>query len=253
MSNYTKNLLLPRLNAIVQNYEKASNVMIFRQQIYFFVLLLTFAIALIAGLLLLFRPLQRLYENTSSGFKQVLEALDLERIRANQSSKMAALGEMSAGIAHEINNPLTVIQGITRILLRQAKNNSINGESAESMLAKIELMTLRISKIIKSLSSISRNSANDPMLDVSVNALITDTIELCKDRFINHEILFEFKLEKDFIILCREVEISQVIINLLNNSAEFPQSVPLEFPPNCTGLISCKVYQGDFLQSVPLS
>ncbi len=53
----------------------------------------------------------------------------------------------------------------------------------------------------------------------------------------------------------------RTLINSISNlqrkiiliDAEFPQSVPPEFPPYCTGLISSKVYQGDFLQSVPLS
>lgn len=142
-----------------------------------------------------------------------------QNIKLIESSKMASLGEMSSGIAHEINNPLTIIQGTTRQISRLGA--SLNEElrsDLERLTNKIDLMTLRITKIIKGLRSFAREGSNDPFDKVSVKQIIEETLFICESRFKNSNIEVKKNFDLDAYIHCRAVQISQVLLNILNNA-----------------------------------
>ncbi len=141
-----------------------------------------------------------------------------------QSSKMASLGEMASGIAHEINNPLAIIVGITNRIRRMFSENTYKPEDILIEVEKIKSTSLRISKIIKGLHSFSRNAENDPFELISIKKLITETLEVCRERYkfggvqIIIENIFDCEIE------CRGAQISQVFLNLLNNSFDAIQT-----------------------------
>lgn len=142
-----------------------------------------------------------------------------QNIKLIESSKMAALGEMSSGIAHEINNPLTIIQGSTRQISRISSALSEDLRSdLERLTTKIDLMTLRITKIIKGLRSFAREGSRDPFDKVSSKQIIEETLFICESRFKNSNIDIRKNFELDVFIHCRAVQISQVLLNLLNNA-----------------------------------
>lgn len=142
-----------------------------------------------------------------------------QNIKLVESSKMASLGEMSSGIAHEINNPLTIIQGSTRQISRLGTNLPIEVRSdIERLTTKIELMTLRITKIIKGLRSFAREGSNDPFDKVSAKQIIEETLFICESRFKNSNIDIRKNYDLDRPLYCRSVQISQVVLNILNNA-----------------------------------
>jgi two-component system sensor histidine kinase HydH len=147
------------------------------------------------------------------------QELQVQRMNSIESSKMAALGEMSAGLAHEVNNPLAIIHGKAGQLKQMLKLGNLDLNRIESIVDKIESTSMRISKIIGALRSFARDGALDPFQTYSVQSIIEDTLEFCQERFKSQSI--EIRLPAmihDLKIECRPVQISQVLLNLLNNS-----------------------------------
>lgn len=135
------------------------------------------------------------------------------------SSKMATLGEMAGGVAHEVNNPLAIIDGKARQLRRYIEKDPPQLDKVEEVIVTIAKMTERIAKIIRGLSSFSRSAEGDPFVTTPLVTLITDSMSLCAARFKNNAVSIEAgPIDPGIEIECRATEISQVILNLLSNS-----------------------------------
>lgn len=149
--------------------------------------------------------------------KRVEQALDEEHQRRLQDAKMASLGEMAASIAHEINSPLAIIQGNAEIL----EAYTDQPERVEKTAKKIQKTVMRIAKIVKSLKTYSRNGESDPFEANSLSEIVEDTLELCQKRIKNSGAeLHVDEIPKDFLFDCRPTEISQILVNLLNNASD---------------------------------
>lgn len=147
-----------------------------------------------------------------------------QRTRLIETSKMATLGEMAGGIAHEINNPLAIIQGLSSRLHKILTRNS-NGplepkapEEAFKHLDTIMSTCDRISQIIKGLRSFSRNADGDPFALTPLKDTLNETIDLCREKFHLSGIVFKISTIPDLTINTRSCQISQVLLNLLSNS-----------------------------------
>lgn len=139
-----------------------------------------------------------------------------------EQSKMASLGEMAADIAHEINNPLMIIQGKSHLLLEKIDSNNFDLANVKKDLEQIEKNCVRIDKIIKSLKSVTRKADLDPFEEVSVLKLIDEAFEISRERFkrkkLNLFSISDKEIDYNFKTKARPSEIVQVLVNLLNNS-----------------------------------
>lgn len=136
-----------------------------------------------------------------------------------QSYKMASLGEMASGIAHEINNPVSIISGKIRLLTQSINQNNFSKEQVLSELEKINQTASRITKIVKGMRSYSRHVLDDPMTDVSMASLIDNVLTLSGERLKNNQIQIDVLLPaQEVIVHCHETQIMQVVLNLLGNS-----------------------------------
>ncbi len=142
------------------------------------------------------------------------------------SAKMSSLGEMAAGVAHEINNPLAIIHGKARRLLKVLANGKVDAKEIQEDLQKIEMTSDRITKIVKGLRSFSRNAEKDPMEKILLNQVIDDTMAFCKERFKNHGVELRINLESDLIVECSPPQLGQVLLNLLNNAHDAIENLP---------------------------
>lgn len=135
-----------------------------------------------------------------------------------QSSRLASLGEMAAGIAHEINNPLLVISGKVQKIRRLYELEKQTPERVLSQTDAIRHTVDRIAKIISGLQSFSRDSSRDPFVLESYRTIVSDTLSFCHERFRNESIELDVTLpNEDFVLECRPTQISQILLNLLNN------------------------------------
>lgn len=138
-----------------------------------------------------------------------------------QSSKMVSLGEMSAGIAHEVNNPLSIIKMAAMQMKNQIDRNELDIQKLSKQAEKINTTIDRVTKIIKGLSYFSKNSSHLDLKNEKVKTLIDETIALCQERLKINGVALKYKYPKNFDDLffeCRLVEVSQVLLNLLNNA-----------------------------------
>lgn len=150
--------------------------------------------------------------------KEAAKALKEQELKMVSASKLSALGEMVGGIAHEINNPLTVITGKAR----QLKARLNQGADIKKLLTDLEVIestTFRIAKIVRGMRSFSRDGTKDPPTEVSFSSILEDTLPLCQDRLKSHGVeLLIVSAPEDLKIVSRPVQISQVLVNLINNA-----------------------------------
>lgn len=152
---------------------------------------------------------------------KIREELKEQEAKAQYSSKLASLGQMAAGIAHEVNNPLTIIQGSANIINRLISETPVDVEAIKDFSDKMLQTCKRISKTIQSLKSLSRNGENDPFTAVPLKVLMEDCLNVCIQRFKSSEVeLVLPELVDDLYVRGREVQLGQVLLNLLNNACD---------------------------------
>jgi signal transduction histidine kinase len=143
------------------------------------------------------------------------EKLTQAQAKAAQGARLAALGEMSSGIAHEIRNPLAAIHIAATQIVDLSKQPAQVAELGD----RIQRVVMRVSRIIEGLRSFSRDASGDPFVAAHVDRIVTDTLELCGKRLTENRIeLTVPHVSPTLVVQCRPVQISQVLMNLLGNA-----------------------------------
>jgi two-component system NtrC family sensor kinase len=136
--------------------------------------------------------------------------------RLLQSEKQASMGRLAAGVAHEINNPLTGVLTFTRILLR----NKDIGEKNLSYLQKIAESTVRVKNIVKGLLDFSRQTALDRE-PTEINRLIRGVISAMENQALIKGVTIQFNAGEDLPVLTMDRnQIQSVVINLIINALD---------------------------------
>lgn len=155
------------------------------------------------------------------------QELEAQRERTREGEKMAALGEMAAGMAHEINNPVAIIKITAEQLQEILSDEQPDIPMSRDMAQNIEKMAARIGKIVKSLKSFARDGETDPFVPTPLHQILDETIVLCEEKFRNRGVLLKYAKFPDHLSLkCRPVQISQIILNLLQNGLDAVEHLP---------------------------
>lgn len=153
--------------------------------------------------------------------KELEEEIEQARAQTFSKSKLATLGEMAGGIAHEINNPITVISSLNRIILKSVESGNYDIEKIKKYTSDIENTVVRISKIISGLRNVSRDASQEEYGEFCLGDVLEDVLPLVTEKFRNNNVLLKVDLnspEYSFKFPCRRIQLSQVFLNLLNNS-----------------------------------
>lgn len=135
-----------------------------------------------------------------------------------QSEKLAAVGQLAAGVAHEINNPLAAIIANAQILLREMRGGDPDTVDAIRL---IETAGIRASQVVSNLLSIARKEKKYEFELLSLNETITSALSLVHHEVVNHsiEIITDFQEEMPEIVASKN-QIQGVWINLIVNSID---------------------------------
>src|SRR5262252_1067613 len=134
------------------------------------------------------------------------------------SEKMASIGLLAAGVAHEVNTPLTGISSFTQMLLDGADPS----DPKTVLLEKIERQTFRAAKIVNGLLNLSRPGAPDgERIGVDLNAVVTDVFSLLEHQFEVGRIKVRKELSASpALVLGIEHQLQQVFLNLFLNARD---------------------------------
>ncbi|MBI4961837.1 MAG: two-component sensor histidine kinase [Desulfomonile tiedjei] len=153
---------------------------------------------------------------------------DLEKQMMNErvieAGKLASLGELAAGIAHEINNPVAVMVEeagwIQDLLEEDDLKQTKNLEEFKQSLAQIRTQGIRCKQITHKLLSFARKTDPRPQ-DVQVNDLVEEVVSLCQQRARYATIKIALDLDPDLPrVKVSPSEVQQVLMNLINNSLD---------------------------------
>ena len=145
-----------------------------------------------------------------------------DRVRLEEqlqiSEKMASIGLLAAGVAHEVNTPLTGISSYTQILLE----NADPADPRTQILEKIERQTFRAAKIVNGLLTLSRpGTPGGERAPVDLNAVINDVYSLVEHQFEVGRIKVRRELAQEpLLVLGIEHQLQQVFLNLFLNARD---------------------------------
>jgi C4-dicarboxylate-specific signal transduction histidine kinase len=156
--------------------------------------------------------------------KRKQKEVDKEREKNINLSRLASLGEMSSGIAHEINNPLAILSGGNRIIKKLLAKNPRDLKD-EAKLNKIlnenDHVIGRITKIINGMRNISRSGSGEDFIPTTFAEIMGDISGLLREKMHVAMIDFNYHEENEIFqtaIPMMRVQMSQVFVNLINNA-----------------------------------
>jgi two-component system NtrC family sensor kinase len=163
--------------------------------------------------------------------KQVVRRIrraDIEKEKMNEqvieTGKMASLGELAAGIAHEINNPVAIMVEeagwIGDLLEEEDLKETQNLEEFKRALSQINTQGKRCKEITHKLLSFARKT-DSTIKDVQLNELVTELVSLSSQMAKYNKVSIETDLHKDLpLITISPSEMQQVLLNLINNALD---------------------------------
>jgi two-component system NtrC family sensor kinase len=147
-------------------------------------------------------------------FEDITEKITMQQ-QLLTSEKLASIGLLSAGVAHEINTPLTGISSYVQILQKK-----LTTSSHSQVLEKIEAQTDRVAKIVKNLLNFARNPSESAFQKVDLNENLQEIISLIDYKLKNMNIDLQLDIHPIKPIWAQGERIQQVFINIILNAMD---------------------------------
>jgi signal transduction histidine kinase len=145
-----------------------------------------------------------------------------------RSDRLASLGQLSASVAHEINNPLSGVLNLSMLMQRMVKEDGIPPQRIEEFkkyLTQVVNETSRVGRIVQDLLAFSRRSKPHQRTNTNFNTVVTSTINLISHKLKLMGVNMDLELDQKVpLITCDASQMQQVLINLIMNGAEAAQS-----------------------------
>jgi PAS domain S-box-containing protein len=156
--------------------------------------------------------------------EKIEQALFEQREKAVISSRLVALGEMSAGVAHEIKNPLAIITGNTLILRHEYNSENPKQENVFKRLGIIENAAKRISVTIDSMRRLSSESESAKLNWIPIQEILDNITPMFTEKLRLAGISFEMDMQPNIQLRCQSIQIEQILLNLLTNAFDITKA-----------------------------
>jgi len=135
------------------------------------------------------------------------------------ASRLVTLGEIAAGVGHEISSPLSAIALTTQVLKRGIEQGGVTENVLEEQVTRLERCIERVNSIVSNLQHASRDASKDPFVASSIREIIAETLSLCRARLARRQVnVIVGDIPEDWKAECRPSQVSQVLLNLINNA-----------------------------------
>jgi two-component system NtrC family sensor kinase len=152
-------------------------------------------------------------------FRDITELQNL-RQQVLQSEKLAVMGQLAAGVAHEINNPINGIITYLHLMLKQLEEKKMDPEVWKNNLRLVERETVRIGRLVRNLLNFSRKTEPESG-PVNLKRLLDETIPVLDDQFLIKNIKVSKEYANDIPdVLADHSQLQQVVMNLLVNAIQ---------------------------------
>ena len=151
----------------------------------------------------------------------------LSEIKNQHVEKLASIGELAAGVGHEINNPLTISIANLNKLKKDLLAGGQDPKDISRCLEKIIAANERIKVIVHGLTVLSR-SDKEVLEDVSLNKFVFQTVDFVKEVYANEGVSIQIEIPEtyDFFVLANSGKFHQIIVNLLSNAKDATEKTP---------------------------
>ncbi len=154
-------------------------------------------------------------------------ALAEAQARIDQAQRLASLGTMAAGIAHEINNPLSYLIGMLELLERKVASGQVDGPRTAEVLSSVHNSALRIATIVRDMQTLSRSGTTDPATPVDVARAVGAATNLAS-MVVKHRAQLSVDVTGAPAVMGFEGRLGQVLVNLIVNAAQAMPKRPTE-------------------------
>mgnify|MGYP000689539521 CR=1 FL=1 len=171
----------------------------------------------------------RFRDAVQQGLQTLFEQAQLKRAQAQllQSAKLASIGSMSAGLAHELNQPLGVISIVNEQIGRMLMADSIDREHLAKLREKITKQVDRAARITENLRIFSRQNVASERHPVDINWVIHESLVLPEQMLADNGVDLELDLAESLPeVSCDFVQIGQVLTNLVSNACHAVRNRP---------------------------
>lgn len=211
--------LLEAIAKIPASYDDIARKDVVRLEWIEIALLLLTLLILALELRFIFRPIMNLAVDALRKTEQ--EAVESQRLR-----RMASMGSMSAGIAHELNSPLAALSfAIQRPQRRISRGREVSHEDLQEQLDKMAIDALRMGEVVQSVRALATGKLPEPKKSVAAIHLFERAISTFDQRYGRFQLAVKIVEGADQVCVpCVDYQIEQVLINLIRNAAEATES-----------------------------
>ncbi len=153
--------------------------------------------------------------------KQIQEKLESERLRTIYAEKMASLGELAAGIAHELGNPAASINAWLDVIESQHERDALDLGVFMQTVPKVRRDAKRIRDIIRGMLAYARDGSRDPFQSETAQTILQQVIDYCGYKLRKCGVQISLEVPNPYLSFdCRSTEISQMFVNFILNACD---------------------------------